>query len=108
MIRFSFAAAFAAMLAAALPARAGDPAAGKEKARTCVNCHGLDGISRQPDAPHIAGQVEMYLIAQLEAFRAGERQNPQMNVVVEPLTDEDIEDLAAWYSGIEVTVTAPE
>jgi len=112
MIRFSSAAAVALALAASLPAplpaRAADLAAGKAKARACVNCHGLDGLSRQPDAPNIAGQIEMYLIEQLRAFRDGERRNPQMTVIAKPLSDADIENLAAWYSAVEITVTPPE
>jgi cytochrome c553 len=97
-------------LALALPtvAAGGNPAAGKTKAKACVNCHGLDGVSRQPDAPNLSGQVPDYLALQLRAYKTGERRHPVMNVVAQPLTDQDIDDLATWYSEIEVTVTPPQ
>ena len=96
-------------LALALPttAVAGDPAAGKAKTKACLNCHGLDGVSRLPDAPNLSGQVPEYLALQLRAYKAGERRHPVMNVVAQPLTDQDIDDLATWYSEIEITVTPP-
>ena len=87
---------------------AGDPVAGKQKARMCQVCHGLDGIARQPDAPNLAGESPIYLERQLKAFRAGERKDPQMSVVAKGLSDADIANLAAWYSGIEITAKMPE
>lgn len=97
-------------LAATLPAvaTAGDATAGKTKAKACVTCHGLDGISRLPDAPNLSGQIPEYLALQLRAYKSGERRHPVMNVIAKPLSDEDIDDLAAWYSEIEVTVTPPQ
>ena len=94
--------------ASVTPSFAGDAAAGRDKAATCRTCHGLDGIARLPNAPHIAGESELYLIAQLRAFRAGERKSELMSVIAQQLSDEDIADLAAWYSSIEFTVTLPE
>ena len=83
------------------PSLAGDAAA-------CRACHGLDGIARLPNAPHIAGESELYLIAQLRAFRSGERKSELMSVVAQSLSDDDIADLAAWYASIAFTVTLPE
>ena len=88
-------------------ALAGDPVAGKAKAQQCVPCHGLDGVARQPNAPHIAGESEIYLTKQLKAFRSGERKDEQMSLMAKPLSDEDIANLAAWYSSIEFTVKPP-
>jgi len=87
---------------------AGDRSAGKGKARVCVACHGVDGLSRMPDAPNLAGNSELYLRTQLTAYRAGERQHPQMSIIAKGLSDEDIADLAAWYSAIKVTVELPD
>lgn len=87
---------------------AGDPVAGKQKARMCQVCHGLDGIARQPDAPNLAGESPIYLERQLKAFRAGERKDPQMSVVAKGLSDTDIANVAAWYSSIEITAKMPE
>lgn len=92
----------------ALSAHAADPVAGREAARQCMACHGLDGIARQPDAGNLAGQSAFYLRNQLEAFRSGERRHPQMNVIARDLSDQEIADLAAWYSAIEIEVTVPE
>ncbi|MDH3476352.1 MAG: cytochrome c [Rhodospirillales bacterium] len=101
------AAAFA-MIAPGPAAAAGDPAAGREKAVACRPCHGLDGLSRQPDAPSIAGQVELYLGQQLADYRSGKRQHPVMGVIAGGLSDQDIADLAAWYAAIKVTAEPPE
>ncbi len=89
-------------------AQAGDPAAGRLKSRACVVCHGADGVSQRFDAPHLSGQVEIYLAAQLRAYRDGKRGHEVMNIVAETLSDTDIDDLAAWYSSIRITVEAPE
>src|ERR1700688_549381 len=77
---------------------AGDVKAGRTKAMMCQACHGLDGLSKTPDAPSIAGQIEPYLVTQLQAFKSGVRKNDAMSVVAPSLSDKDIEDLAAYYS----------
>jgi cytochrome c553 len=87
---------------------AADAAAGRQKATVCRACHGVDGVSRMPNAPTIAGESDIYLAKQLEAFRSGERKDPQMSIIAQSLSDDDIANLAAWYSSIEVTVKVPE
>ncbi len=87
---------------------AGDVAAGKQKAQQCAVCHGIDGLAKRPDAPHLAGESELYLIKQLKAFRSGERQDEMMSIVAADLSDQDMADLAAWYSAITVSVELPE
>jgi len=84
--------------------QAGDVKAGRAKAMMCQACHGLDGLSKTPDAPNIAGQTEPYLVAQLQAFKSGARKNDAMSVVALSLSDTDIADLAAYFSAIEVKV----
>ncbi|WP_299394199.1 cytochrome c [Pelagibius sp.] len=88
--------------------QAGDADAGRQKARQCQTCHGIDGIARIPIAPHIAGESEIYLVTQLKAFRSGKRTHEIMTVVAKDLTDEDMADLAAWYAAIKFEVTLPE
>jgi cytochrome c553 len=83
---------------------AGDVKAGAAKAMMCQACHGLDGLSKTPDAPNIAGQTEPYLITQLQAYKTGVRKNDAMSVVIPPLSDTDLEDLAAYFSAIEISV----
>lgn len=70
----------------------------------CQTCHGLDGLSKIPGAPNIAGQPEPYLVEQLQAYKSGARKNEMMSIVVPALSDADIENLAAYYSAIEVNV----
>ena len=99
----------AAALLAAPPASAGDLAAGKAKAEmSCRTCHGLDGVATIPMAANLAGQQKLYLVAQLEAYRAGRRRHEQMNIIARQLSDQDIENLAEWYAAIGVTVEMPE
>jgi cytochrome c553 len=89
-----------AALASAAPAlAAGSKEAGQSKSTPCVACHGIDGNSVNPEWPSIAGQHESYVIRSLKAFRDGSRQNPLMSPMAVGLTDEDIADLAAWFSG---------
>ena len=86
-----------------------DAAAGRAKARVlCANCHGEDGVAVLPGAANLSGQQEEYLRDQLRAFRSGSRMNPQMSVVAKTLSDADIENLSAWYSGIRVIVEKPQ
>jgi len=92
------------LLAGGNPSHAGDVKAGAAKAMMCQTCHGLDGLSKTPDSPNIAGQIEPYLVAQLQAFKSGIRKNDAMSVVTPNLSDKDIEDLAAYFSAIEISV----
>ena len=79
---------------------AGDPAAGKAKSTTCVACHGAQGVSANELWPNLAGQKQGYLIKQMKAFRDGDRKDPMMAPMVAALSDEDIENLAAYYSSL--------
>src|SRR3979411_631902 len=83
---------------------AGDVKSGHAKALMCQACHGMDGLSKAPDAPNIAGQIEPYLVAQLQAYKSGARKNDAMSVVAPSLSDADIEDLAAYFSAIEINI----
>jgi cytochrome c553 len=83
---------------------AGDPAAGKRKAMQCQTCHGLDGLSKLPEAPNLAGQPEPFLVKSLDEFRKGVRKNDMMSIVVQQLSDQDVADLAAFYASIEISV----
>jgi len=89
------------------PASAGDAKAGRKAALACQTCHGLDGLSKLPEAPNLAGQVEPYLIKALNEYRDGTRRNEIMNVVAKPLSDAEIANLASYYSGIAIDVLPP-
>jgi cytochrome c553 len=77
---------------------AGDAAAGKAKSAICASCHGVDGVSLSPLWPNLKGQKEQYLVKQMKAFRDGTRQDPMMAPMVAALSDDDIANLAAYYS----------
>lgn len=79
-------------------ALAGDPAAGKAKAASCVACHGADGNSSIPSNPRLAGQHADYLERALLDYRSGARKNPIMAGFAANLSDQDIADLAAWFA----------
>lgn len=77
---------------------AGDPDAGKARSQICSACHGQDGNSTNPAWPNLAGQHEEYIVKQLSEFKSGQRQNAQMSPMASPLTEQDIENLAAYYA----------
>jgi cytochrome c553 len=79
---------------------AGDAAAGKAKSAACGACHGMNGISANDIWPNLAGQKAGYLVAQMKAFRDGQRKNPMMSPMAAPLSDTDIDNLAAYYSSL--------
>ena len=83
------------------PVHAADVAAGRAKAMfICADCHGAAGVSVVANFPNLAGQKELYLVAQLKAFRAGKRKNIEMNLIVKPLSDADIANVAAYFAGL--------
>lgn len=77
----------------------GDPKRGKEKTAACAACHGPDGNSANPTFPRIAGQYESYLLYSLRQYKSGERKNAIMAGQVAALSDQDLQDLAAYYAG---------
>jgi cytochrome c553 len=97
----------AALLLVAPAAQAGDPAAGRNKARQCQACHGIDGVGKMPDVPNIGGESVDYLTTQLEHFRSGKRSHEQMSIIASGLSDQDIADVAAWYASIQFQVILP-
>ncbi|HEY1327236.1 MAG TPA: cytochrome c [Casimicrobiaceae bacterium] len=91
--------ACAAGMVVASTAGAADRAAGQAKAKEiCQACHGMDGNSQTPDYPRLAGQYPDYLANALRDYKAGRRKNPIMAGMAAPLTDKDIDDVAAYYA----------
>jgi cytochrome c553 len=88
-------------LACAGPAAfaAGDAAAGQAKAAVCAACHGANGQSPNDLWPNLAGQKPGYLAKQMKAFRDGTRSDPMMSPMAKGLSDADIDNLAAFFSG---------
>ena len=76
----------------------GDPAAGQAKSQICAACHGLDGNSLMPQNPVLAGQVPGYIAQQLAQFKSGVRKNAIMAGMTQVLSEQDMQDLDAWFS----------
>jgi len=77
---------------------AGSKEAGQAKSATCMACHGPDGNSPNPEWPNLAGQHETYVVRQLQAFHGGQRQNVLMSPMALILSEQDMADLAAYFS----------
>ena len=94
-----FAGALCVLASLATPVlAAGDAEAGKTKSAVCAACHGADGKAIMAEYPNLAGQGEAYLVKQLQDFKEGRRENVLMSPMAMPLSDEDMADLAAYYS----------
>ncbi len=82
---------------------AGDAAAGQQKSAACMACHGAQGKASVPLYPNLAGQNSAYLAHALQAYKKGERSGGQAEVMkafVAGLSEQDMDDLAAYYSGL--------
>ena len=97
-----------AMNGTALAAGPGDAAAGKEKSALCVACHGTDGNSEQTIYPILAGQYRDYLVQALKDYKNGGRNNAIMKGFAAGLSDEDILNLAAYYSQQSSNLKTPD
>jgi cytochrome c553 len=80
------------------PALGADPTAGQQKAQACVACHGEAGNSTNPIMPSLAGQPQLFIVLQLMQFRDGRRNDPQMAPFAAKLSDQDMNDLGAYFS----------
>lgn len=95
--------AMVSLFAASSAVAAGDPEAGAQLNAQCQGCHGIIGFkAAYPtvySVPKIGGQNYDYLVLALKAYRDGERTNETMHAIASNLSDQDIDDLAAYYSG---------
>jgi cytochrome c553 len=82
----------------------GDAAAGQVKSALCGSCHGVDGNSLMAMNPKLAGQSVRYMVKQLQEFKSGARESAIMASMVLSLSDQDMEDIAAWYSSQQPTI----
>lgn len=88
--------------ASAQDGKAGDAKAGEKKAAMCIGCHGIPGYKASfPEVyqvPMIAGQNAKYIVSALTQYKKGDRKHPTMRGVATSLTEQDMADLAAFYS----------
>lgn len=82
----------------------GDPEKGREKSQQCAACHGGDGNSANTIWPKLAGQHSDYIVSQLRAFQSGARQNEQMSPMAQGLSEQDMEDIAAFYATQDIRI----
>ena len=87
-----------AQVSAAAPQTQGSADAGRAKSATCAACHGLDGNSVTPNWPSLAGQHTEYIARQIKAFKSGERKDVTMMPFAQMLSDQDVLDVAAYFS----------
>jgi cytochrome c553 len=81
---------------------AGDAAAGQLKASTCMGCHGIPGwrnASPPYHVPKLGGQHAEYIVSALKAYRDGQRAHPTMHAQATTLSEQDMADIAAYFSG---------
>lgn len=84
----------------------GDIEAGKTKSVACQACHGSDGAAKiDPQYPRLAGQYRDYIARGLHEYKSGQRDNPIMAGFAATLSDQDIEDLAAYFSSLPASLT---
>lgn len=83
---------------AAGSAMAGDAEAGKAKFGTCASCHGANGVSATPANPSLAGRDEAYIKSALTAYKTGAKDNATMKAMAASLSDEDIDNIAAYVA----------
>jgi cytochrome c553 len=91
------------LMALTMPAQAaGDPKAGQLKTSMCAGCHGISGWrTAYPvvyNVPKLGGQHADYIVAALQAYKNGERSHPSMIGIASSLSEQDMEDLAAYYA----------
>lgn len=76
----------------------GDASAGQAKSAICAACHGVDGNSMVATWPKLAGQHEKYLVRQARLIKSGDRPVPEMAAITPGLSDQDIEDISAYFA----------
>lgn len=84
----------------------GDAAAGQGKIAMCSACHNADGNSTLPNFPKLAGQGQRYLYKQMLDIKSGERPIVEMTGMLDAMTDQDLQDIAAWYNSQKGTIGA--
>jgi len=81
----------------------GDATAGQQKSAVCAGCHGVDGNSVVPTFPKLAGQGEKYLVKQMNDIKEGKRVVPEMTGLLDNLSDQDFQDMAAYFASKKTT-----
>ena len=75
---------------------------------SCKGCHGVSGITNKGRHPNLAGQNAVYIVSQMKLYREGKRDFHVMNEIAAHLSDQDIEDIAAYYAGLKESYCSAE
>lgn len=70
----------------------------------CTSCHGANGLATIANAPHLAGETNIYIETQLKAFRSGKRASEVMSPIAAELSDAEIREFANWYSSVTISI----
>ena len=98
-----------AMITSAVSYAGGDAEKGKTLAASCAACHGSEGVSTNPDWPHLAGQGAGYIAKQLHDFRADKRKDAVMSGMAKAIaSDQDVEDIAAYFASLPANLGAAD
>ncbi|MFW5969364.1 MAG: c-type cytochrome [Halofilum sp. (in: g-proteobacteria)] len=100
----ALAATLAGLLGSAGAHAEGDPEKGRYAAQTCLGCHGVDDYANvypTYKVPKLGGQHAEYIVSALEAYRSGDRPHPTMQAQARALTEQEIEDIAAYFASID-------
>ena len=104
---------YSSLLIAEGPELTAELKAGKKIALTvCSACHGLNGQAGSAGnsviIPNITAQQKNYLVARLKSYKSGEIKHPQMTIVAQMLSEQDIDNVSEWYSRIKISISDPE
>ena len=88
------------LLSTPIMTHAADLEAGEQAAQICLGCHAADGSTLLPEFPSLAGQGQKYLVKQMQLIRSGHREILLMAGQLDPMDDETIENIAAWYASL--------
>ena len=100
----------AALAPAVAQAADGNPAPGKDKVSMCIGCHGIPGYKTAfpvtYNVPKLGGQHAAYIVKALQGYKSGDRSHPSMRAIAAGLSEQDMADVAAYYSAPAVQAAA--
>ena len=99
MCKYKFALLIVLLCLSQIVLSLGDPAEGQQKVDICVECHGVDGISPDPNITKLSGQIANFIVKEITEFQEGTRRNNHMNKISRMIENtQDLEDIAAYFS----------
>ena len=98
-MKYKFVLLIALMCLSQIAQGLGDPAEGQHKADMCIQCHGIDLISSDPNIPKLSGQSAYFIVKEVTEFQEGTRRNERMSKISRKIKNaQDLEDIAAYFA----------